>query len=224
MKVTRPDVVLDWRPNPRHWLTSTPFRFSQIPMCAKTGTRTRIRRTKTQWLDQGREGACTGFGAEHARALSPKSRPTNNDLARLVYYNARKEDEWPGEDYEGSSVNGAMRAERSMGLIKSWMWARTVNEAKHGVSYHAAGEGGFWWWTGMFDTDSDGFIHVTGYKEGGHALAYAGYEPWNGTVRHRLENSWGSSWGDNGGCWITEFDLMQLLNDDGELAFPQKVF
>lgn len=213
--------TLDWRPkwDPK----SNMYLMAVTPMCASLAERESVMRRKALWLDQGQEGACTGFGEEHVQALSPYPQQTSNEIAREVYHGARREDEWEGEDYEGSSVNGAMRAARTMGRISAWRWAKTLPEARHGTSYHGAGELGVWWYTGQFDTDTEGFIHVTGQKEGGHALAYAGYQPWRGTRRYRLENSWGTSWGDNGGCWLVEEDFMQLLSDDGELAFPTKV-
>lgn len=211
----------DWQPkwDPR----STAFRFSALPMCSSLTYRQSIMRTKHQFLDQGQEGACTGFGEEHVRALSPYPQATTDDLAREVYYEARRQDEWEGEDYEGSSVNGAMRAARHKGLIKSWKWATTTVEAAHGLSYHGAGEMGSWWYSGMFDTDANGFIHPTGSKVGGHAYAIAGYRHVNGQRAYRIENSWGPSWGDLGGAWISEFDFASLLADQGELAFPTKV-
>jgi hypothetical protein len=180
-------------------------------------------RTKSVWLDQGREGACTGFGEEHVRALSPYSQPTNDALAQQVYELARRHDEWPGEDYEGSSVNGAMKAARELGLIKSWMWASTTDEVRHGLSYHGAGEMGTWWYSGMWNTDIDGFIHPRGEKVGGHAYALAGYKIMNGSRVYRIDNSWGPDWGVGGAAWIWEEDLQMLLDDQGECAFPSKV-
>lgn len=212
--------TLDWRPHfdPR----SLRHRFTAIPFCTNLSKRRSIMRRKDVWLDQGQEGACTGFGAEHVRALSPRPQHTSNDLARSVYYEARRQDEWEGEDYEGSSVNGAMKALRHMGLIIEWRWAYNLDEADHGLSYHGAGELGVWWYSGMFNTDSNGFIHPTGGQVGGHALALAGYKQMNGGKAYRLENSWGPAWGDFGGAWIWAQDLEQLLRNDGELAFPMK--
>jgi hypothetical protein len=221
MEGTGMNPTLDWRPNwdPR----SAQFRFAALPMCANLRYRDRIIRTKSKWLDQGQEGACTGFGEEHVRLLSPYSQTSSNAKAREVYKKAQFLDEWPGEDYEGSSVNGAMKAAREMGLIKSWRWALSTVEAGHGLSYHGAGEMGSWWYSGMWEPDSTGFVHPTGSKVGGHAYAIAGYKYINGGRAYRIENSWGPSWGDNGGAWISEFDFASLLADDGELAFPVKV-
>lgn len=215
--------VLDWKPKP----DPQSMRFLLGPAgpdspCTNLHAYKSIRRFKNVWLDQGSEGACTGFGEETVRALTPFPKATDNEHARSVYHEARIQDEWPGEAYEGSSVNGAMKAARKFSFILRWYWATTMEQAKHGLSHHGAGELGIWWYTGMFNTDSDGFVRPSGKQEGGHALALAGYQPFNGGVRYRLENSWGQDWGDDGGCWIWEQDLQQLLNDNGELAFPAK--
>lgn len=216
--------TFDWFPkkDPR----SLNFLFTAVSGCGSVAERTNIMRTKTVFLDQGQEGACTGFGEENVMALTPYPQVTNNDEAHRIYQRAKFLDEYPGEDYEGSSVNGAMLAAREAGRVKEWFWANGINGVRHGLSYHGAGEMGSYWWDGMWDTDDNGFVHPTGTKVGGHAYALAGYrislkEP--GKKDYRIENSWGPSWGDKGGAWIFEDDLLALLNDDGEIAFPTKV-
>lgn len=212
--------ALDWRPNPDP--RSAMWTVSLADCYDRSADRLNIMRRKTVFLDQGREGACTGFGAEHVRALSPYPVQTSNSEAQRVYYEARKQDEWEGEDYEGSSVNGAMKALRLQGKITEWRWCWTLPEVRHALAYHGAVEIGVWWYSGMWDADGRGFIHVTGTKVGGHALALSGYSRRPEGTMYRLENSWGPDWGDNGGAWISEFDLLQLLNDDGEFACPKK--
>lgn len=214
--------VLDWRPN---WdQRSNKFLLSVTPMCARLRSNASSTRTKSVWLDQGQQGACTGFGLEHVRALSPYPQHTSDEMAQALYQEARRQDEWDGEDYEGSSVNGAMRAARLLGTISSWRWAKTTQEARHGLSFHGAGEVGTWWWSGMWDADEIGFIHPTGSREGGHAYAIGGFKTYpTGRRAYRIDNSWGKSWGHNGSAWIWEEDLASLLADDGELAFPTKV-
>jgi hypothetical protein len=213
--------ILDWRPNPDP--RSANFRFATLPGCANLSVRPSITRRKEIFLDQGSEGACTGFGAEHCMALSPYPQPTSNELAREIYYEARRQDEWPGEDYEGSSVNGAMKAARLHGRISAWHWCYSVPEIKHALSYHGAVEAGSWWWSGMWDVDEAGFVHPTGSRVGGHAYALAGYATVGGATAYRIENSWGPEWGDNGGAWISEPGLLVLLNEQGEFACPRKV-
>ena len=57
-------------------------------------------------LDQGQEGACTGFGlATVANYLmfTRKDKPPRDKVSPWMFYAlARRYDEWPGEKYEGS--------------------------------------------------------------------------------------------------------------------------
>ena len=80
-------------------------------------------------LDQGEEGACTGFGLaavinylrwrqalEHKTPISPKV------SERMLYHLAKQYDEWPGEDYEGSSCRGAMKGWHRHGVCLEKTW------------------------------------------------------------------------------------------------------
>jgi hypothetical protein len=216
------DRTLDWIPNydERNEL----FRFAALDCFAGGKAFKNITRNKTIFLDQGQEGACTGFGEEHVRALTPYARVVTTDTARAVYAEARRQDEWPGEDYEGSSVNGAMKAARLMGFITRWHWCKTIAELKHALSYHGAVEAGTDWLDGMWEPDEDGFLTVGGSVVGGHAYAISGYKTMpNGRIAFRMENSWGTTWGQYGGAWIWEDDMQALLDARGEFACPSKV-
>lgn len=215
--------TFDWKPN--HDERSLQFRFANTKTgCTNLTTRASINRRKAVCLDQGKEGACTGFGEEHVRALTPYGQVTDNAKARAVYLEAQKQDEWPGEGYTGSSVNGAMKAARLMGLITAWNWCYNVAELRHALSYHGGVEAGTWWFSGMSQPTAAGYLHVTGRRVGGHAYALSGFrtDP-TGAVSYRMENSWGPTWGDRGGAWITEPDVITLMGNDGEFACPVKV-
>jgi hypothetical protein len=87
---------------------------------------TRWTRLKVPVLDQGNEGACTGFGlATVANYLlrqladAPDKSPVS---ARMFYEMARRYDEWPGEDYEGSSARGAMKGWHKHGVCAGKRW------------------------------------------------------------------------------------------------------
>ncbi len=84
-------------------------------------------------LDQGKEGACTGFGLAAVinyllwqRQLHVKSEahPRNSFRvsARMLYNLARIYDEFEGEDYEGSSCRGAMKGWHRHGVCKERTW------------------------------------------------------------------------------------------------------
>ncbi len=85
-------------------------------------------------LDQGREGACTGFGlaAVINYLLFLRDAPRLDDAKKLksaervspwmIYQLARRYDEWPGEDYEGSSCRGAMKGWFHHGVCREDLW------------------------------------------------------------------------------------------------------
>ena len=65
-------------------------------------------------LDQGQEGACTGFGlacvVNYLRWTRLQAPPAIESVsARMLYNFARRYDEYEGEDYDGSSCRGALK-------------------------------------------------------------------------------------------------------------------
>ena len=74
-------------------------------------------------LDQGTEGACTGFGlAATINYLNQGKRKSTRVSARMLYEMARKFDEWDGDEYSGSSCRGAMRGWQNMGVCDNDLW------------------------------------------------------------------------------------------------------
>lgn len=77
-------------------------------------------------LDQGSEGACTGFGlATVANYLLTElgSRDQGDGVsARMLYVMAKRYDEWEGEDYSGSSARGAMKGWHKHGICAEAIW------------------------------------------------------------------------------------------------------
>ncbi|MEO6230573.1 MAG: C1 family peptidase [Ferruginibacter sp.] len=77
-------------------------------------------------LDQGQEGACTGFGlATVANYLLRRRKfvPDPNSVSpRMIYEMARRYDEWPGEHYSGSSARGAMKGWHKHGICGDACW------------------------------------------------------------------------------------------------------
>jgi len=80
-------------------------------------------------LDQGEEGACTGFGlAAVINFLNAgKSQMQNRVSPRMLYEMAKKHDEWPGENYDGSSCRGAIRGWKNMGVCGEDDWRYSTN-------------------------------------------------------------------------------------------------
>ncbi|MBL8471609.1 MAG: C1 family peptidase [Rhodocyclaceae bacterium] len=83
-------------------------------------------------LDQGREGACTGFAlAAVINFLAAQRSSARRVSPRMLYEMARKYDEWPGEDYEGSSARGAMKGWMRHGVTTRELWPDKLAGANH---------------------------------------------------------------------------------------------
>lgn len=170
------------------------------------------------WLDQGREGACVGFAWAHDLAARPRPRMTDHQHARSIYRWAQQLDEWPGENYEGTSVLAGAKVCHAQGHFTEYRWATSLEDLLLGIGYWGPAVLGVNWYSGMFDTDHDGYIHPTGSVMGGHAiLAHRVNVPGRFV---QLHNSWGSGWGVQGRARISFDDLERLLADDGEACIP----
>lgn len=94
-----------------------------------------------EFYNQGTEGACVGFSISRQGSLLNRYRYGGFPL----YYQARKVDEWPGENYDGTSGRAGYDVARDKGLWRvkrgvvspnpSWddgfhanRWATSINE------------------------------------------------------------------------------------------------
>ena len=84
------------------------------------------RKMKVPILDQGTEGACTGFGLATVVHYLLRTRnyiPDPDEVSpRMLYDMARRYDEWPGERYSGSSARGAMKGWHKHGVCSRPHW------------------------------------------------------------------------------------------------------
>jgi hypothetical protein len=84
------------------------------------------RKIKVPILDQGTEGACTGFGLATVVHYLLRTRDVIRDdeevSPRMLYDMARRYDEWPGEKYSGSSARGAMKGWHKHGVCSRAHW------------------------------------------------------------------------------------------------------
>lgn len=191
-----------------------------------------------EFYDQGREGACVGYSWSHELAARPivKRDPL---MALKIYTRARQLDSWPGEDYSGTSVLAGAKAVQELknkkgeSVMPEYRWAFSLEDFLLALGNHGPGVLGLNWYEGMFDTDSEGFIRVSGKLSGGHAICAVGVRLFTKEGRTReydkldfdksyviLHNSWGTTWGQGGRCKISLTDLQRLLNEDGEAAIP----
>ncbi len=173
-----------------------------------------------QVLDQQAEGACTGFGLAavinyllHERGKKEQVSP------RMLFEMAKQHDQWPGENYDHSSVRGALKGWHKHGVCSHSLWpyrvgkAGTLSEAAKrdalqrplGAYYrvlpkisdlHAAlNEVGVAYASAGvhkgWDEPRKGVIECAKPNGGGHAFAIVGYN----AEGFLIQNSWGPDWG-----------------------------
>lgn len=178
-------------------------------------------------LDQGQEGACTGFSVAHELLARPcEVRGLTAKFAtEKIYWQAQKDDEWEGGSYprakpryDGTSVIAAIKAAKKLGFIEEYRWAFGLRDLVLAVGHVGPAVLGLNWYEGMFDVASCGHLHVGGVPSGGHAILCKGVD-----VEERyfvLHNSWGPRWGRRGDARISWSEMERLLHEDGEAVIP----
>lgn len=180
------------------------------------------------WLDQGQEGACVPHGWTHEAAARPVvvsswprpnfTSPDPQSFAFEAYDWCRRNDEWPGHDYAGTSVAAGAKCMVRAGTIGEYRWTDSVDEMKVAVSRIGPVVIGVDWHTGMYNPDPAGFLHARGRVTGGHCILVNGY-----SLRldaFRLHNSWGPGWGMNGEALLSSTDMAVLMGNGGEACLP----
>jgi len=170
-------------------------------------------------LDQGNEGSCVGHGCAHELLSTPiQCLCVNQAYARYIYTEAKKLDEWPGEDYEGTSVLAGLKVLRLNGWCSEYRWSFEHLDTQLGISYEGPGIAGTNWYSGMEEVDANGFIHVKGTNLGGHCYLFIGVNVEQ--EYFSILNSWGA-WGIDGtGRAKISFEDYELLRKEyGEMAF-----
>ena len=198
-------------------------------------------------LDQGQEGACTGFGLAAVINLLKRARDADSGAsARMLYEMARRFDEWQGEDYSGSSCRGAIRGWYHNGVCREVDWryspsnpgrltphrAARARETTIGayyrlrpniVDYHCAlNEARILYVSAQvhdgWQHPVDGKIEMGGPLIGGHAFALVGYDK----TGFWVQNSWGKQWGQKGLALWSYADWQRHVQDAWvvTMAFP----
>jgi len=196
-------------------------------------------------LDQGQEGACTGFGLAACvnylhwerwqRDGCEGPRPARVST-RMLYQMARLYDEWPGEDYDGSSCRGAMKGWHHHGVCDEalWPYGKRFTEPKEGWQQDAAARplGAY------YRINKDSIVDMQAAIQEVHAIYASGsvHEGWwvptadtppvidmdgaeagghafaivgynaDGFI---IQNSWGGSWGYRGFAILTYADWVK---------------
>jgi hypothetical protein len=133
---------------------------------------------------------------------------------RVLYKRAQELDGIPGENYDGTTVRGLMKALKEQDLISEYHWAWGTEDLVRTVLELGPVVVGTDWHRDMYVPDSKGFVTATGSVLGGHAWVINGVNKERGVFR--AKNSWGRDWGIDGRFWIRFEDMEKLLNNRGE--------
>ena len=199
---------------------------------------------KVPVLDQGKEGACTGFGLATVANYLLRRRKTEPDpksvSPRMLYEMAKRYDEWPGENYSGSSARGAMKGWHKHGVCGEACWphrgkrpAQRLNDMRSadalqrplGAYYRVNHKDLIALHSAMAEV---GILYATGLvHQGWYELNEEGMIPFTdltlgghafAVVAYEsrgfwIQNSWGEKWGKDGFALITYDDWLVNATD-----------
>lgn len=170
--------------------------------------------------DQGSVPSCVG----HAWSQFLRSAPVMDVKRQLplpdtIYEQAQKVDEWPGENYAGTSLRAGAKVLMSMGLITEYFWAGDIDTVKNYLLTRGPVVVGTDWFEQMSrprwmdskkqkGTMNDAYLEPTGPYLGGHAYLLVGYSKTRRAFR--MVNSWAEKYGEKGRAWIA-YDVMDYL-------------
>lgn len=196
-----------------------------LPKKAKRGVAVPRRRMwyLREGYDQANTSECVGHAVRHYLDAGPVRNLGGPDQHQL-YHMAQDYDEWPGNDYEGTSVRGAFRALNKLGFVKEYRWAFDLETVVNYVLTSGPMVLGTNWYYDMFTPDRHGYLDLMNGIAGGHGYLLLGVDRDRvkpGTKfkgAGRVFNSWGENWADKGRAWLTFEDLERLIHEDGEAA------
>lgn len=193
-------------------------------------------RTEQTWgtteppFDQGATSQCVAYSAiKYLRAGPILNRKLDQTHCTNFYNECQRIDEWPGEDYEGTSVRAAFKLLKSMGYINEYRWAQDAETVmKHILTKGPVVMGTLWTMDMFMPHNINGYIAPTGEEAGGHAYLIIGgnrrrKNPDKTIGALRILNSWGAGWGQKGRAWITIDDLNKLIQMDGEACVATEI-
>lgn len=172
------------------------------------------------WGNQGNTSECVAYAWTHWLEDGPfyqASSPQPILNPNTVYREAQKVDEWPGENYNGTSVRAGAKILQSLGYIQNYYWTANINTLINTVLNVGPVVVGTHWYRNMFyPSKATGIIRASGRMVGGHAYVINGVD--TKKKLFRIKNSWGRKWGQNGRAFISFTDMAKLISRFGEVC------
>lgn len=163
-------------------------------------------------------GFCVGAGTKQFLMSEPLRTMTGPQLLD-IYHTAQLLDEWPGEDYSGTSVRAGMKTLQKLGHIVSYAAPQTPAELEQWLSTRGCAVIGIDWTEEMFTPDAKGFITPGSTVIGGHCLCVSMIDRSGSQPIYGGPNSWGRGWGLQGRWRMTAASLYKLLFQQGGECF-----
>lgn len=191
-------------------------------------------------MNQGQYHTSVGFAFAYTLSAEYKRKTGKSVIfsAQSIFVEARKYDEWPGEQYKGTSVLGAVKGLTEVGayLESDWPYERKGSPLPHKapvikiksytriqsdqldqvINFLKEGKPVIVTLNATKDfakVGQDGKIFFSEDLNfiGNHVLCFVGY---NGVENEfKFANSWGKSWGNSGFGYIRQSDLQKIMTD-----------
>jgi hypothetical protein len=130
-------------------------------------------------------------------------------------------DQWPGENYAGTSVRAGAKILQKAGIITEYRWAFNIDEIIMTLLTLGPMVVGTPWYYKMQFPNKHGLIRSKGRAMGGHAYILNGVDIER--EYFRIKNSWGREWGDNGHAYISFRDFDKIFKRGGEACIANEI-
>lgn len=148
-------------------------------------------------LDQGSTPHCVAYAWSQFIRSAPFMSILPLEYEQNLYARAQILDEFPGEDYDGTSVRGGVKAVQEQGRVSEYLWSNDADEVRRYVLSRGPIVAGTDWFEEMFFPElNKGYLVPDGPLVGGHAWLIVGFSEKRRAFR--MLNSWGTSWGTKG--------------------------
>jgi len=171
---------------------------------------------RTEVLDQGETGSCVGHAWKHFMICAPLCSSAKREPSAFALYDeACKLDEFTDNDDDiereiGTTVRAGAEAMKARGLVKQYLWARSLDEVIRWLLLKGPVVMGTDWYTSMFEPDAQGVVRITPTARvaGGHAYLLRKVDLRRGLLWG--PQSWGPKEGVNGHFGYP-FELLERL-------------